>query len=251
MPYHLNEHFWSIQGEGEHAGHTAVFLRLQGCPVGCAWCDSKLTWYAGGERVASDDVPGIVQQHPESELIVVTGGEPLLYDLDDLFTVLRAHVPQRAIHLETSGVFPFKGRERPDWTTLSPKYPAGYRVAGNVLLAASELKYVVDEHFSAEIAHAHLRELRSRRPDDALPPVRLMPEGCPPRKEMIERTLAILRDHPMWRFGPRLQYDYANIAEQEGLNNRQVSIGEARAVARQHRRGKEHTALVPITDRDG
>lgn len=234
MHYQLNEHFWSIQGEGSHAGHTAVFLRLQGCPVGCAWCDSKLTWYAGGERIEVADIPAIVGQYPPSDLVVVTGGEPLLYDLDALFTSLREHVTDRAIHIETSGAYPYKGSLRPDWTTLSPKYPVDYRVAENVLAVASELKYVVDEHFDVEIVarHAAQREALGL----PMPPVVLMPEGCPPRREMVGRVLDILRDHPDWRFGPRLQYDYATIAEGEGLNNRQVNVGDARRAAQDRHR---------------
>jgi len=235
MHYQLNEHFWSIQGEGEHAGRTAVFLRLQGCPVGCEWCDSKLTWYAGGERVQIEDFPTIVRQYPESEFVVITGGEPLLYDLDALFVVLRAHFPSRALHLETSGALPYKGVERPDWTTLSPKYTVDFRVARNVLEAATELKYVVDEHFSPEVVERHLEDLAALRPAGAKPPVRLMPEGCPPRRAMVERTLAILWEHPQWRFGPRLQYDYSTIADQEGLNNKRVTAEYARALAREHR----------------
>lgn len=234
MRYGLNEHFWSIQGEGEHAGRTAVFLRLQGCPVGCEWCDSKLTWYAGGEQVRVEAIPAVVQRYPASELLVITGGEPLIYDLDPLVAILRASFPQRSIHVETSGAFPYKGVLRPDWTTLSPKEPVAYRVAENVLMVASELKYVVDEHFAPEIVDRHLAELRALGREEA-PPVILMPEGCPPRGAMVERTLAILRERPGWRFGPRLQYDYASIAAGEGLNNRQVSPEEARARARAHR----------------
>src|SRR5947209_170346 len=118
MHYQLNEHFWTIQGEGEHAGRTAVLLRLQGCPVGCAWCDSKLTWFGGGEPATLDEIAAIVEQYPWSELLVVTGGEPLIYDLDPLFRLLRDHFSDRSIHIETSGALPYRGRIRPDWTTL-------------------------------------------------------------------------------------------------------------------------------------
>jgi organic radical activating enzyme len=239
MRYGLNEHFWSVQGEGEHAGRTAVFLRLQGCPVGCEWCDSKLTWYAGGIQVAVEAFPGIVAQHPPSDLLVVTGGEPLIYDLDQLFRILREHFSDRSIHVETSGAYPYKGTERPDWTTLSPKYPVGFQVAPNVLAAANELKYVVDEHFLPDVAFEHLAQMKALGVDE--PVVRLMPEGCPPRREMVEHTMALLREHPGWRFGPRLQYDYGSIAEGEGLNNRQVAAEEARRRAHAHRLDREMT----------
>lgn len=237
MHYQLNEHFWSIQGEGEHAGHTAVFLRLQGCPVGCAWCDSKLTWYAGGERLTAEQVFDVVRTYPESELIVVTGDEPLLYDLDPLFQGLKEHFPSRSLHIETSGAYPFKGMLRPDWTTVSPKYPVEFAVAENVMAAASEFKYVVDELFSPDIVAMHVRQ-RENCGREA-PPIRLMPEGSPPRPEMVNRTLQLLREHPTWCFGPRLQYNYGPIAEGEGLNNKQVLAEDAKSTARGRRRIRE------------
>jgi 7-carboxy-7-deazaguanine synthase len=247
MHYQLNEHFWTIQGEGEHAGYTAVFLRLQGCPVGCAWCDSKLTWYAGGQPVQVEDIPTIVHKYPASELIVVTGGEPLIYNLDPLFDILRKQFPERSIHVETSGVYPYKGSIRPDWTTVSPKYTVDFRVARNVLVAASELKYVVDEHFTLESVDRHLQDIASHRSD--WPPVRLMPEGSPPRREMVERTMDILRERPLWRFGPRLQYNHASIAEGEGLNNKLVSADYARTLA--HNRRVSTTRSPAVVSAEG
>jgi len=229
--YQLNEHFWTIQGEGEHAGRTAVFLRLQGCPVGCAWCDSKLTWYAGGERRHMDELLAIVAGYPDSELLVITGGEPLIHDLDALLAALHEHHPARETHLETSGVYPFKGQLRPRWVTLSPKAVAGWRVADDVLASAGELKYVVDEDYDPGVTLQHLAEYRCLTGRPA-PPVRLMPEGAPPRQAMVARTLQLLREHPEWRFGPRLQYNYAAVSDLEGGNNKQLSAAEARDRAR-------------------
>jgi organic radical activating enzyme len=166
--------------------------------------------------------------------LIVTGGEPLLYNLDSLLAVLRSRFPDRQVHIETSGAFPYKGKLRPDWTTLSPKYTVDFRVAENVLVAASELKYVIDEHFYPEVVGRHEHERLEH--GLKMPPVRLMPEGCPPRKEMVGRTMDLLRQHPGWRFGPRLQYDYPTVAEGEGLNNKQVTAEFARARAREHRR---------------
>ncbi len=234
--YQLNEHFWTIQGEGEHAGRTAVFLRLQGCPVGCPWCDSKLTWYAGGARRTVDELLAIMHDYPDSELIVITGGEPLIHNLDPLLEALHATFPTRETHLETSGAYPFKGALRPKWVTLSPKAVANWHVADNVLTRASELKYVVDEQYDPAATLTHLAHHAALR-DGPSPPVRLMPEGAPPRREMVDRTLQLLAAHPTWRFGPRLQYDYPSVTALEGINNKQVSIAEARAAARALRRG--------------
>lgn len=229
--YQVNEHFWSIQGEGEHAGRTAVFLRLQGCPVGCSWCDSKLTWYAGGTRLHVDDLVGIVRGYPEADLLVITGGEPLIHDLDALLDALHATFPDRQTHLETAGVYPFKGSLRPHWVTLSPKAIAGWQVAENVLRCASELKYVVDERYDPDVTIRHLAERRALTGEPDIP-VRLMPEGCPPRPEMVDRTLRLLADYPAWRFGSRLQYAYPSVSALEGINNKQISAAEARARAR-------------------
>ncbi len=229
--YQLNEHFWSIQGEGEHAGRTAVFLRLQGCPVGCPWCDSKLTWYAGGTRLHVDEVLAIVQGYPASELLVVTGGEPLIHDLDVLLGALHGAFPERETHLETSGAFGFKGDLRPGWVTLSPKAVAGWRVADDVLARASELKYVVDEAYEPAVTLGHLARHRELVGNVHLP-VRLMPEGCPPRPVMVERTLHLIAEHPVWRFGPRLQYAYPSVTALEGINNKQITVAEARQRAR-------------------
>ncbi len=233
--YQLNEHFWSIQGEGEHAGRTAVFLRLQGCPIGCHWCDSKLTWYAGGTRRRVDDLVTIVEEYPTSELLVITGGEPLIHNLDTLLATLHERFPERETHLETSGAFPFKGTLRPRWVTLSPKVVAGWRVAENVLVCASELKYVVDETYDPRVTLDHLAR-HQQLTNGSAPPVRLMPEGSPPRREMVDRALRLLAEHPTWRFGPRLQYDYPSVSALEGLNNKQVSVVEARARVRATKR---------------
>src|SRR5205085_1266270 len=80
----------------------------------------------------------------------ITGGEPLIHDLDALLAALHRTLPDRETHLETSGAFPFKGELRPHWVTLSPKAAAGWRVADDVLACASELKYVVDEAYDPE-----------------------------------------------------------------------------------------------------
>lgn len=222
--YRLNELFWSIQGEGTHAGRTAVFVRLQGCPVGCPWCDSKLTWYAGGEPLNADAIAARVRMLP-SDLVVITGGEPLLYDLDDLLTAL---IPlHRPVHLETSGALPVKGRRHPAHVVVSPKAAAAWRIDPTVLLWVDELKYVVDEAFDPAVVADHLALL------PFAVPVLLMPEGSPPRAAMVARTLALLRDQPTWRFGPRLQYAYPAIADGEGLNNKIVTVAEARQRARE------------------
>lgn len=233
--YTINEHFWTIQGEGVQAGRTALFIRLQGCPVGCPWCDSKLTWYNGGRRLTLPTLLSELAAYPPAACVVVTGGEPLLYDLNPLLDALRRTYPEALLTIETSGAYPFRGALRPDWLTVSPKHAANWRVVPNVLAVASELKYVVDETFTPPVAITHLAQIAAFTPNQTtlMPPVVLMPEGAPPRPEMVARTLDILRDHPHWRFGPRLQYNYSTINALEGRNNAIVTPERARDVARE------------------
>ena len=111
------EAFYSIQGEGYHQGKAAVFIRLAGCDVGCHWCDVKESWDAADFPLLP--VEKIVNKisHFESDIAVITGGEPLMYDLDDLTQQL--HAAGYKTHLETSGTHPLTGKW--DWICLSPK----------------------------------------------------------------------------------------------------------------------------------
>lgn len=249
---HLNELFWSVQGEGIHAGRTAVFIRLQGCPVGCAWCDSKSTWYNGGERLSLYQLATRINALPASDLFVVTGGEPLIHDLDPLLGHLRALWPERTVTLETSGAYPFKGSKRPDFTTLSPKAAARWHVDATVLLwlkqRGGEIKLVVDRSLTEGVIQQFSAEAEASRA-----PLVLMPEGSPPSEENLERTVRLLQRAPFAIFGPRLQYAYPAIGKLEGKNNEQISPMEARARAREQVTGsrevpqRAHPWTAPIS----
>lgn len=113
----LVEDFYTIQGEGFHAGKPAYFIRLGGCDVGCRWCDAKYTW---NPRIfPPTDVDVVVDRAKQcaAQAIVITGGEPLLYPLGVLTSSLRDAGLE--IFLETSGTHPFSGEF--DWVCLSPK----------------------------------------------------------------------------------------------------------------------------------
>jgi len=113
----LMEAFYTIQGEGFHQGKAAYFIRLAGCDVGCVWCDVKESWDTKDHPESS--IREIIKKgliYP-SRLAVVTGGEPLMYDLFELTTELRASGFKT--HLETSGVYPVSGSW--DWICFSPK----------------------------------------------------------------------------------------------------------------------------------
>ena len=131
------EHFYTLQGEGVHQGRAAYFIRLGGCDVGCAWCDVKESWEAEKHPVYSvTDLVDTVRATP-AEIVVITGGEPLLHDLTFLTQTL--HKAGLRVHIETSGSSPLSGEL--DWITLSPK--KFKPPLPEVLPHAHELKIVV------------------------------------------------------------------------------------------------------------
>ena len=112
----LMEAFYTIQGEGYHKGTAAYFIRLGGCDVGCHWCDVKESWDA--ELHPPTDMLQIVNDAKKySDTVVVTGGEPLTWDMTPLTDSLKAEGMQ--IHIETSGAYTLTGSW--DWICLSPK----------------------------------------------------------------------------------------------------------------------------------
>jgi len=113
----LVEEFYTIQGEGYHTGKAAYFIRIGGCDVGCSWCDTKFSWNPSlHPLVPAEQIVEHASSHPASS-VVVTGGEPLMVNMDYLTTLLK----QKGIEtfLETSGAYPLSGLW--DWICLSPK----------------------------------------------------------------------------------------------------------------------------------
>ena len=112
----LMEEFYTIQGEGFHKGTAAYFIRLGGCDVGCHWCDVKESWNADLHPPTLADT--IVENATKySKTIVITGGEPLMWDMDPLTSKLKEKGMQ--VHIETSGAYELTGTW--DWICLSPK----------------------------------------------------------------------------------------------------------------------------------
>lgn len=113
----LMEEFYTIQGEGYHTGKAAYFIRLGGCDVGCHWCDVKESWDASIHPLTHADL--IIEkalQYP-SKTVVITGGEPLIYNMDYLTKGLQKHGIKT--YIETSGAYPLSGVW--DWICVSPK----------------------------------------------------------------------------------------------------------------------------------
>ena len=111
------EQFYTIQGEGAYTGTAAYFIRLAGCDVGCVWCDVKESWEVTPQQwLPVEDIVAEAAKYP-GKTIVITGGEPLMYDLTLLTQKL--HEAGIRVHIETSGAYPLSGSI--DWICLSPK----------------------------------------------------------------------------------------------------------------------------------
>lgn len=158
----VNEVFETIQGEGFFTGTPSIFIRLQGCPVGCSWCDTKHTWSVKEENQVSADtilvkngddsryfstssdklLSLISNQGYSARHIVITGGEPCMFDLRK-FTYLAAE-QGFSVQIETSGTFEILCDER-IWVTVSPKInmQGGYKVLNSSMQRADEIKHAV------------------------------------------------------------------------------------------------------------
>jgi len=150
------EQFLSIQGEGAHQGRAAWFIRLGGCDVGCVWCDVKESWDVTAHPVVS--VTEILAGIPENfgGIVVITGGEPLLYDLTELTRGIREKgLP---VHLETSGTHPLTGTW--DWICWSPKKFRNSLTG--IPSAAHELKVVVYNQSDFAWAELHRAQVTDK-----------------------------------------------------------------------------------------
>ncbi|WP_411275256.1 7-carboxy-7-deazaguanine synthase QueE [Daejeonella sp.] len=149
----LMEEFYTIQGEGFHSGKAAYFIRLGGCDVGCHWCDVKESWNAELHPLTAADV--IVQNAEKypGKAVVVTGGEPLIYNLDYLTSELQKRGLKTFI--ETSGAYPLSGSW--DWICLSPKKFKAPRRDMNPV--AGELKIIVFNKSDFAWAEEHARHV--------------------------------------------------------------------------------------------
>ena len=133
----LMEHFYTLQGEGRFTGHASYFIRLGGCDVGCVWCDVKESWDASKHPLVpiTEIVASVVASG--TKIAVITGGEPMMHNLDALTEMLKAKGIRT--HVETSGAHPLSGNW--DWICLSPKK---FKAPLNEMIAsAHELKTVI------------------------------------------------------------------------------------------------------------
>ena len=131
------EHFYTLQGEGFHQGKAAYFIRLGGCDVGCVWCDVKDSWDVNKHpKLKIENLKLRISETP-AEIVVITGGEPLMHNLGELTKELQQSGLKT--HIETSGAYPLSGSW--DWICLSPKkFKAPLP---GIIPLANELKIVV------------------------------------------------------------------------------------------------------------
>jgi len=150
----LMEEFYTIQGEGFHKGTAAYFIRIGGCDVGCHWCDVKESWNASLHPPTETEVI-IKNAITYSDVVVVTGGEPLTWDMTELTKGLQ--IQGAKTHIETSGAYPLTGTW--DWICLSPKKVK--LPLPEIFKKADELKCIVYNKKDFEFAEEQAAEVSS------------------------------------------------------------------------------------------
>ncbi len=191
------EQFYSIQGEGFFQGSAAVFIRLGGCDVGCVWCDVKDSWDADAhKRYSVEEIVSSANKFP-SELVIITGGEPLMHDLRLITAQLKSL--GKKINLETSGTHPLTGEW--DWICFSPKkFKAPLPEIYNL---ANELKVIVFNQSDFEFA---IKNARMVLPSCKL---YLQPEWSNAEK-MTPLIIDFVKHNPNWEISLQI-HKYMNI----------------------------------------
>jgi organic radical activating enzyme len=193
----LMEDFYTIQGEGFYQGCAAYFIRLGGCDVGCVWCDVKESWDASAHPVVSVNDMTMRAKNSGANIVVITGGEPALYDLTELTSALKAEGLRT--HIETSGAYPLTGTW--DWVCFSPKkFKAPHP---SILSQSHELKVIVytkkDFSWAEEFAGKVNTSCK----------LFLQPEWSR-EKEMLPLIIEYCKANPQWRISLQV-HKYMNI----------------------------------------
>ena len=192
----LMEAFYTIQGEGYHKGAAAYFIRIGGCDVGCHWCDVKESWDAILHPPTA--IEKIVNQASTySDTIVVTGGEPLMWDMQPLTSLLKDK--KLKTHIETSGAYTLSGDW--DWICLSPKKRKP--PLGAIYSKADELKVIVYNKSDFEFAEAQAENVSK----DCI--LYLQPEWSASEK-MTPMIVDYVMKYPKWKISLQT-HKYLNI----------------------------------------
>jgi 7-carboxy-7-deazaguanine synthase len=192
----LMEEFYTIQGEGFHTGTAAYFIRIGGCDVGCHWCDVKESWNAEIHPPTATDV--IVENAKKyAETVVVTGGEPLMWDMSILTSRLKKQ--NLNVHIETSGAYPVTGEW--DWFCLSPK--KNKLPVDDAYAIADELKVIIFNKHDFQFAEEQAAKVNKK----AI--LFLQPEWSK-KEEMTPLIVAHVMNNPKWRISLQT-HKYLNI----------------------------------------
>ena len=193
----IMEAFETIQGEGFHSGKAAYFIRLGGCDVGCHWCDVKESWTAENHPLISHE--RIIQEakNTSTKLIVVTGGEPLIYNLSAFTSKLKA--ADFTINIETSGVYPITGEW--DWICFSPK--KNKKPQPEFYQKSHELKVVIFHKSDLQWAEIHADKMNPKAQ------LFLQPEWSK-EKQMLPLIIEYIKQNPKWRISLQT-HKYMNI----------------------------------------
>ena len=192
----LMEEFYTIQGEGFHTGTAAYFIRIGGCDVGCHWCDVKESWNAELHPPTGIDL--IVNNASKySKTVVVTGGEPLMWDMSALTKSLKDR--NLNVHIETSGAYPLSGIW--DWICLSPK--KNKLPTQTVYDNADELKVIIHNKHDFMFAEEQAEKVNYK----AI--LFLQPEWSK-KEEMTPLIVDYVMKNPKWRVSLQT-HKYLNI----------------------------------------
>lgn len=190
------EEFYTIQGEGFYTGTAAYFIRLGGCDIGCHWCDVKESWEASVHRQKTIEEL-VAQVKPIANLAVITGGEPLMYNLDSLTELLKSNNIQT--NIETSGAYELSGFW--DWICLSPK--KNKLPTQSVYDAANELKCIIYNKHDFKFAEEQASKVNNKAK------LYLQVEWSK-SKEMMPLIVDYVKQHPKWKISIQT-HKYLNI----------------------------------------
>jgi 7-carboxy-7-deazaguanine synthase len=191
------EDFYTIQGEGFYQGHAAYFIRLGGCDVGCVWCDVKESWDATAHPKVSIEEMVHRAKSSGAKMVVITGGEPAMYDLTTLTKALRKAELQT--NIETSGAYELTGTW--DWVCFSPKkFKAPHE---SIYTQANELKIIVYNKSDFVWAEDFAKMVK---PNCEL---FLQPEWSR-EKEMLPLIIDYVKAYPKWKVSLQI-HKYMNI----------------------------------------
>jgi organic radical activating enzyme len=180
------EHFYTIQGEGYYTGNAAYFIRLGGCDVGCVWCDVKESWEADKHpQYELNEILSWVEK-ANAQLVVITGGEPLMHDLSELTALFKSKNIQT--NIETSAAHPMSGSW--DWVCVSPKkFKAPLPES---IIHADELKVVIFNKSDFDWAAKNAAMVKANCK------LYLQPEWDK-SEEMLPLIIDFVKENPQWK----------------------------------------------------